>query len=274
MARKSLLKRHPFLILGIFFLGWLLLPGIVKSVFRVSIIELQAPSRQAASVVRDIQDYWALRTTSRNALLQDLSDLARLNSYYQLQHQRLRLYEEEIARLERIFDLPPQPEYRFEIARVVQRETNSWWQTMTIRKGRQHGIEEGAPVVFAGGVVGRIQEVHLTTSTVELISSSNLRLSVRFQNDLRPLGYQGGRNRSFAQPRGQVDFVPMDFSYDEDNPPLLLTSGLGGVFPEGLVVGRLASLTDSHETLFQSGEVLLDPRLHKLREVAVLLPIE
>ena len=274
MPRKSIFQKRPLLVLGVAFVLWLLLPGIVKTFFRSSIIELQAPSRQAASVVRDVQDYWALRSAGRNTLLQELSDLSRQNSYYQLRAQRNRVLEEEISRWERLYNLPSLPEYNLEIARVVQRDSTSWWQEMTIRKGRQHGIREGAPVVFAGGVVGRIREVHLATSTVELLSSPNLRLSARVSGESRPLGFQGGSNRPFHPPTGKLDFIPIDYDLPEDEEPLVITTGLGGVFPEGLVIGRLASLEDSDETLFQSGTVRLDPRLNKIREVAVILTAE
>ncbi|MCH8475378.1 MAG: rod shape-determining protein MreC [Opitutales bacterium] len=253
---------------------WLLLPGIIKTFFRSSIIELQAPSRQAASVVRDVQDYWALRTAGRNTLLRELSDLSRQNSYYQLRSQRISLLEEEIKRWEQLYNLPSHPEYHFEIARVVQRDSTTWWQEMTIRKGRQHGIREGAPVVFAGGVVGRIREVHLATSTVELLSSPGLRLSARISGKSRPLGFQGGGNRPFHTPTGKLDFIPINYQIPEETEPLVITTGLGGIFPEGLVIGRLTNLKESEETLFQAGQVRLDQRLNQIREVAVMIALE
>ncbi|MCC5788241.1 MAG: rod shape-determining protein MreC [Opitutales bacterium] len=253
---------------------WLLLPGIIKTFFRTSIIELQAPSRQAASVVRDVQDYWALRSAGRNTLLRELSDLSRQNSYYQLRSQRIALLEEEIKRWEQLYNLPSHPEYHFEIARVVQRDSTTWWQEMTIRKGRQHGIRKGAPVVFAGGVVGRVREVHLATATVELLSSPGLRLSARISGEARPLGFQGGENRPFHPPGGRLDFIPADYQLPEGTEPLVVTTGLGGVFPEGLVIGRLTSLEESEETLFQAGRVRLDQRLHQIREVAVMIALE
>ena len=274
MPKKSIAQRHPLLILGVFFLGWLILPVGFKTFLRYSIFEFQAPSRQAASVVRDVQDYWSLRTTSRNTLLQDLTALARLNNYYEatrFQHEAMR---GELERLQRLFDLPPQPDFHYEIARVVQRDAATWWHQMTIRKGRNHGIIEGAPVIFSGGVVGRIKEVHLTTSTVELITSPQLRLSARLENDLRPIAYQGGLNEPFRAPRGRADYLGLDIQLDPGQSLVLLTSGLGGVFPEGLLIGRLTSLDRRADALFQTGEVLLDERLLRLREVAVLLPVE
>lgn len=274
MPKKSIAQRYPLLILGIFFVGWLILPVGFKTFLRFSIFEFQAPSRQTASVIRDVQDYWALRTTSRNVLLQDLTDLARLNNYYEATRFHNDLAHEELVRLRRLFDLPSQREFHYEVARVVQRESGTWWHQMTIRKGRNHDIPVGAPVIFAGGVVGRIKEVHLSTSVVELITSPNLRLSARLDNDLRPIAFQGGINEPFRAPRGRADYLSLDISLAENESRLILTSGLGGIFPEGLVIGRLQSLELRPDALFQTGEVMLDDRLLKLREVAVLIPVD
>ena len=80
-------------------------------------------------------------------------------------------------RLEDLLRLPSFPEYRTEVARIVRRDFNTWWQRLEIRKGRNHGIPEGAPVVFSGGIVGRVTEVHATTAVVDLVSSPTLRIA-------------------------------------------------------------------------------------------------
>jgi len=156
---------------------------------------------------------------------------------------------------------------------VARRDFSGWWQRMIIRKGENYGITVGAPVVFSGGVVGRVAEVHRYTAVVDLITSPTFRLAASVAGDNRPISYQGGLNDSFKSPRGTVEFVPLDIYATRNATKRLVTSGLGGVFPPGLSIGELTNLEPSTDGLFKLGEVLLDERLGSLTEVTVLVPL-
>ena len=155
----------------------------------------------------------------------------------------------------------------------MRRDFNGWWQRIVIRKGRNFGIAVGAPVVFTGGVVGRVTETRLTTAVVELISSPNVRLAGVVEGDSRPIAFQGGINSTFGPPMGIVENVPLDILLRSESPKRLVTSGLGGVFPPGLTLGVVTRLELGSDGLFQSGQVKLDERLGSLTEVTVLVPL-
>jgi len=266
-------QAKPFLTLGLVFAAWLLLPVGFKSFVRVSFFEFQAPVDVTASYVRDLQDFWSLRDHSKNALIEAGRDLARLNASYELKVQENAALHEEIARLEGVLRLPPFENYRAEAARVAERDFSGWWQRLIIRKGRDYGLTVGAPVIYTGGVVGRVSEVFAYTAVVDLISSPEVRLAATVEGDTRPISYQGGGAPTFGQPRGVVEFVPLDIFASPDHPKLLVTSGLGGVFPPGLIIGTLTRAEPSTDGLFKTGEVRLDSRLSELTEVTVLVPL-
>ena len=141
------------------------------------------------------------------------------------------------------------------------------------RLARVSLFEFGAPVIFTGGVVGRVSEVYAYTSVVDLISSPTLRIAAMVDGDSRPFSFQGGPNPPFAQARGSVEFVPLDIFASPESPKRIVTAGLGGVFPPGIVIGHVQNLELDTGGLFKSGNVLLDPRLNELHEVAVLVPL-
>jgi rod shape-determining protein MreC len=274
LAHKRFLQARPFFALGIVIAIWAILPLVVKSLARISFYEFQAPANLTAERIRALQVFWSSRLHSKNELFEAGRDVAQLNAAYELSIREKESLAVEVSRLEQLLNLPARDGYRYEVARVINRDFSAWWQQITIRKGHNHGIRAGAPVVFTGGVVGRVREVHTYTSVVDLLSSQSLRLAANFDGDNRPVAYSGGPNPAFVGPRGTVEFVPMDVNASPQNRLLLVTSGLGGVFPPGLPIGRVEELETGPDGQFQIGQVFLDQRLSTLTEVAVLIPIE
>lgn len=254
--------------------GWWLIPMAVKSFLRVSFFEFQAPFWTAASFLDGMQEFWSTRNHSKLELFEAGQDLARLNAAYELRVQENETLRAEVYRLEKLLNLPSHPEFRYEISQVVRRDLSNWWHQFIIRKGRNYGILEGNAVVYSGGVVGRIKEVHLYTSVVELVSSRSFRVAAQFEDDDRPVTFQGGVNLPFQAPMGEVVNVQPDIIISTGAPRRLVSSRLGGVFPDGLMIGWADRLTPNPDGLLKRGMVILDKRLLGLKEVAVLLPIE
>jgi len=268
-------QARPFLVLALVLAAWLVLPLAVKRYTRLTFFEFQAPIDVAAARVRDLQDYWSLRTRSKNDLIEAGQELARLNSYYENKINETATLRDEVKRLETLLRLPAYADYRVEPARVVRRDYNAWWQRITIRKGRNYGITIGAPVIFVGGAVGRVAEVGAYTSTVDLISSPGVRLSAVVESDpaRRPVNYQGRSSPALGAATGAIEFVPLDVFMMPGDITRVVTSGLGGVFPPGLAIGRVSKIDVGPDGLFKTGEVQLDPRLASLTEVTVLVPL-
>jgi rod shape-determining protein MreC len=271
---KRFTQTRPFATLGVVIAVWLILPVAIKAFLRVSFFEFTAPITVAGSDVGILQEYWSLRLHPNRQLIEAGRDLARITGFYEFSVQQNTALRAEITTLEKALGLPPLPGYRMEAARVAQRDFTGWWERFVIRKGRNFGIPVGAPVIFSGGVVGRVAEVHAYTAVVELISSPNFRLAALINGDTRPVSYEGGINRPFAPPRGSIEFVPLDISAPASAPRRLVTSGLGGVFPAGLTIGQVTKVEPSADGLFKTGEVALDPRLEELTEVTVLVPLD
>ena len=265
-------QARPILTLGVIVLAWVVLPIGFKSCTRASFFELTAPAQVAASRVRDLQDYWSLRLHSNDELIEAGRDLARVNASYAVSVQQNAELRNQVARLQELLRMPAMENYRFESARVVRRDFSGWWQRLIIRKGSDYGIPVGAPVVFTGGAVGRIAEVHAYTSVVELIGNPSVRLAAEIEGDNRPISFQGGQNPTFGPATAIIEFVPLDVFASPMLPKKLVTSGLGA-FPPGIALGTVTKVEPSTDGLFKTGEVQLDPALANLTEVTVLVPL-
>lgn len=265
---------RPFIVLAVFVLVWAVLPDRLLNMGKNSFYSLQAPAWVTLSHLDDLSQFWTLRTHSKQDLIEAGRDMARMHAAYSLRVQENSSLRQEVNRLESLLGLPAEPDFRLEVARVVRRDIASWWQQIIIRKGAADGIEKGQAVVYAGGVVGRVQQVYRNTSVVILLSNPAFRMAANFEDDSRPVTYQGRLNPPLSDPQGEVRDVVPGLDLEDGEPRRLVSSRLGGAFPQGLTIGVVTSLEPGADGLFQQGVVQLPAALLQLQEVAVLIPLE
>jgi len=156
--------------------------------------------------------------------------------------------------------LPPS----FRAAELMQIDLNPWSHRVLINRGSRDGLEPGQPVMDSRGVIGQVDEIGFNTARVILISDPDHALPVRVQRTgLRTVAYGSGRI-SRLRPTAlsmNVDLEPGD---------RLVTSGLGGVFPAGLPVAEVVSLSRPAGEAFAVGEATPLGRLDRARHVLVV----
>jgi rod shape-determining protein MreC len=272
LAPPRVSRIRPILLLAGFLACWWLAPVAVRTFSRQGFQFCEAPALIAYSHVKDLQDFWKLNTQSNADLIQAGRDLAKHDSDLALQAQQAEAWREEAERLGDQLQMPRDPGFRYEFARVILRNETTWWQEIIIRKGSDDGIAPGQGVVFAGGVVGRVKDVEAHTAVVELTSSTTFRVDANLAENLNPVIFQGVITAPFKNPAGEVRDVSSDYTISPGQPVRLVTSSLSGMFPTGLTLGWVESLGPGSDGWFQSGPVKLDPALAHLHEVAVLVP--
>ena len=275
LASPRASRFRTLLALAIFVAVWWLVPVAVRNFSRASFSLFEAPGEVAYSRLKDIQDYWEIRDHSQVDLIEAGRDAQRHANAADLQLQQAATLEDDNQRLADLLQLPAEPGFHYEYARVIRRDETTWWQQLVIRKGRLAGLEPGQGVVFAGGVVGRIKEVDLDLAVVELANSPLFRIAANLGDDLKyPAIYQGSESGPFQGPVGEVRGVQQDVSVPPGTPVTVVTSSLSGDFPQGLKLGTIDRLGPGADGLFQTGVVKLNPELANLHEVAVLVPDE
>ncbi len=153
-------------------------------------------------------------------------------------------------------------------ARVIAKDQGVWFKVFTINAGRRQGVEEDMPVVNAAGLVGRVTEVGATWSKVTAILDTTSAVSVmveRTRDNGMVRGLLKGDNSEqlelYYLPAGS-DLVPGD---------VIVTNGMGGIFPKGIVVGTVIEVSrQSADT--QAGNAILQPAadFRHIEEVMVL----
>lgn len=169
------------------------------------------------------------------------------------------------ARLERLLAFRRQTPFRTTVARVISRDPSRWFSTVLIDRGSRDGLRQNAPVVTPDGVVGRVIEVTPTAARVLLIADSRSALGVLVQRS-RDAGVVEGRSGLMLH----MKYLSRTAQVEAGD--VVMTSGQGGVFPRGLVVGRIVRVFREPGALLQEAEVEPAAPLERLEEVLVLLP--
>lgn len=134
-------------------------------------------------------------------------------------------------------------------ARVVNTDSNSMTKNFTIDKGKNDGIEKNDIILQAigdskyyTGLVGKVVEVYETTARVETINSMS--------NDVSFVNSKSGDYGvidNFTQKT--IQGYMLDVDSEVESKDVLLTSGLGGVYPEGIYIGTVSNVTMSEDAL-------------------------
>ncbi len=149
-------------------------------------------------------------------------------------------------------------------AQVIGVDPSGWFKSVIIDKGTRDGLRVDMPVVSSAGVVGKTVTVSPDYAKVLLIIDQNSAVDALVQRS-RDRGMVKGLAREFCR----LDYVLK--STDVKTGDLVITSGLGGVFPKGLALGRILTIRDAPGELFR--EIVLETAVDfsKLEEVLVVL---
>jgi len=155
----------------------------------------------------------------------------------------------------------------FVAARVVGKDATNWFKTILIDRGSRAGMRRNLPVVAPDGLVGRIVDVTPSTAKVQLITDPVSAAGALMQRT-RVTGIVTGNLGAGLR----VRYLPLlaDVVVGDE----VVTSGMGGIFPKGIPVGRVTAVERASGALFQ--EAVLQPKvdLGRLEEVVVLMNSE
>ncbi len=228
------------------------------------LLEIAAPIQKTFSLPADaVGDLWSRYV----ALVELRAENARLRARLaQVQEQNLQFSEALVAggRLQRIaemrddFDVPMQP------AEVVGENVSPWFRSVLLDRGRRHQVRSGMPVVTDQGLVG------LVTATAPHAARSTLLLDRQSSVD----GImQRSRARGIVHGRGsaELEFVFLVRGDDVQVGDVVITSGMGGVYPKGLRIGEVVTVSADPDRLVHTASLRPAVDFGRLEQVFVML---
>ncbi len=263
----SLIVAAVLLILSLGFLSYSAVRLSETGFLRKTVLEVAAPIENVVNTsLKGLHDVW-----KRYLFLVGLEDEnRRLRNQNAALGEQLNLYREghiEGMRLRKLLNLAERLPNRAVAARVVDRSRTSLFKMILIDRGTADGLRVGLPVLSEQGVVGRIIETAWHASQVLLLIDENSNIDALIQRSRAQGILQGagaaGCNLKYIS---RVEEVRVG---DE-----ILTSGMAGVFPKGLLLGVVTGATRGGENLFQKVDVAPAVDFGKVEEVIVLISDE
>jgi rod shape-determining protein MreC len=196
-----------------------------------------------------------------------INNYKQLQADYLLQESKLQTLEsirKENSRLRKLLNSTAKSDYMLSIANIINVDPDPFTHQSIIDKGSEHGVYVGQPVIDSSGVVGKIIGVTTTTARLMLITDASNAIPVEnLRNGVRAIAIGTGTTNKL-----ELQHVPN--TVDLKVGDLLVTSGLGGKYPEGYQVGVIKDISYEPGNSFSSILVTPKAKLDKCRQVLLV----
>ncbi len=156
-------------------------------------------------------------------------------------------------------------------ATVIARSPERWMEQVTINKGREHGVDANMLVMTADGMIGKVQSANQFTARVKLLTGFD-----QFNRISAMVSREDKRNifgmiEGFDEETGSLLFRIIEESdQDIEEGDLVVSSGMGGVFPAGVPIGEVKEITTDQYGLTQIALVEASADMYEINNVVVL----
>lgn len=221
------------------------------------------PAQYAAGFFENI-------TEIKNAFEENKLLKARLDEYVELSAKVLEL-EKENNRLRNILDKRESlRNYNLTQATVIARNPDYWHELIFVNKGEQHGVQKNMAVITSEGMIGKVKQVSQFTSSVQLLSAEDRtnRISVIVKGNEDIFGLIEG----YDEEKEALLFkrIPYDMEINLEEKQTVVTSGLGGVFPSGLVIGEIIDVVPDEYGLTKTAYVKPSVNFYDIDQVMIV----
>ncbi|MBE3667003.1 rod shape-determining protein MreC [Vibrio navarrensis] len=229
---------------------------------------LVAPIQYTADLPRTMFDGVYERFNTQQSLLEGNQNLRR--EVLRLRSDLLLLdqYKEENLRLRKLLGSSFVRDEKKMVTEVMAVDTSPYRHQVVIDKGRIDGVYVGQPVINEKGIVGQVTFVAAHNSRVLLLTDAKNAIPVQvIRNDIRVIASGNGEIDEI-----QLEYIPTSTDIQVDD--LLVTSGLGGVYPEGYPVAYVTSV--EHDTRREFAAIKAKPvvEFDRLRYLLLVWPNE
>ena len=235
---------------------------------RTYLNSLVSPLQYVANLPSDMLNWSSQRLSSQQQLLSENELLKNENLLMRESLQQFQTLKLENDRLRTLLGSPLQEGRRKMVAELMAVDNNPYSHQIVIDKGTSDGVYEGQPVLDANGIVGQVLHVAATTSRILLITDITHAVPVRVsRNNVRLVASGSGELENLS-----IHHMPHNTDLRVGD--LLISSGLGQVFPEGYPLAIVSSIVKDEGRPFAQVTATPIALLDRLKYLLLLWPTE
>lgn len=141
--------------------------------------------------------------------------------------------------------------YQYQFAKIINKTTTDNAQIVTINQGKNKDLQIGMPIIFGEGyVIGKIISVEPNTADVLLLTSNSSNISAQVQSNDNAQGLIVGKHGLSLE----MQLIPKGNQIVKDN--LVITSGTENKVPKGLIIGKIDTIENKANDLFDSAQII------------------
>lgn len=268
---KRMLKKKYFLGImatALVSLVVLALPTRLSLQIRSGLGNVFLPLFGLATATQSAGEKVALRLMPRGRLESELARLQRENSELQVQLAAAGETAKENTRLRAQLNWKASTPWTLKLGRVILRDPANWWRAVQIDMGSRDGLLVNAPVLTAQGLVGRVSAVGFDHAQVVLLGDPSCQVSALVGEQKRNAGVVSA-SAALDSSLVEMTYLPRHAQITAGEP--VRTSGLGGVFPKGILLGHVVDTRPVEYGLYLAARVRLSANLSALEEVWVIV---
>lgn len=189
------------------------------------------------------------------------------NEIAQMRFKEKNYYQEIISsyqRLEKMLEFKQKQPYDLLPTQVIAYPSYDYFKMILINGGEEEGIKKDMVVINPQGLVGRVVETYSHQAEVLLILDERSKVGVRNQRT---------RDVAILQGKGEKGVCELKYLLSKASVKIgdkVITSGLGGLFPEGIIVGEISRVRKNPRRLFQEVEIIPSVDFGKLEELFII----
>ena len=237
--------------------GWLKIP---QGVFFKLLSPIQKVFYQASLKADNLFDSFS----SVSRLNKENAELKQRNEELLSELARLKEVEQENEFIRKQMNLPELEASELVLANVIGQDSSILSRHILIDKGENHGVKKRKAVITAGGIlVGQVIETTDSFARVQLINDSNSRINALIQESGTVGLVKGNQGLSII-----IDLLPQGQNIERGE--TVITSGLAGLVPKGLLIGQIQEIFFSDVQISQKAKIKPAADLNKLERVFVV----